>query len=266
MNPTDLGLVFAQLLTYREIHGNPPDRHLRDGEAQAAHILENASAEDLEALDGLLGSQGLALYIKDGMELGIPRKGGRPNILYVVTRKRGEALAPYLDKNWFLDQIRDGRRKGVTKSELVVWMARMWLTLQWFFYQKRDRLPSEVSRYREAVVSTEAFVEALVQGIEQMGNAGRPEGPDGLAYDHLWENKKLADGYATRFMKTMEDAGMIQGAGNPGEYRQKLVAAVDMAVIAQNELTHLMPAATEAGMASRTVELVTGEIRVEGDE
>lgn len=266
MNPTDLGLVFGQLLTYREIHGNPPDRHLRDGEAEAARILDDATHEDLEALDEFLASQGFALYIKDGMELGIPRKGGRPNTLYVITRKRGEGLAPYLDKGWFLDQIRDGRRRGVGKSELVVWMARMWLTLQWFFYQKKDRLPSEVSRYRDAVVSTDAFVQALEQGIEQMGNAGRPEGPEGIAYDYLWENKGLAEGYAMRFLKVMEEAGMIQGAGNPGEYRQTLVAAVDMAVIAQNELAYLMPADTDTRVESRTVELITGETRGEGEE
>lgn len=263
MTPTDLGLVFGQLFTYREIHGNPPDRHLRDGEAEAARILHNASQEDLLVLEEFMASQGFALYIRPGIDFGIPPKSGRPNIIYVITRKRGESLAPYLDKGWFVDQIRDGRRKGVNKSELVVWMARMWLVLQWFFYQKIDRLPSEVSRYREAMISTEMFVQALVQGIEQMGNAGRPEGAEGAAYDYLWENKKLADGYVTRFLKVMEDAGMIQGAGNPGEFRQTLVAAIDMEVIGQNALLHLMPAETETRIAGRTVELVMGEAQGE---
>lgn len=266
MTLTDLGLVFGLLFTYREIHGNPPDRHLRDGEAEAARILHNCNQEDLLELEEFLASQGFDLYIRPGIDFGIPPKSGRPNTIYVITRKRGEALAPYLDKGWFIDQIRDGRRKNASKSELVVWMTRMWLTLQWFFYQKKNRLPSEISRYREALVTTDLFIEVLEQGIEQLGNAGRPEGADGVAFDHLWEGKKVLDGYATRFLKVMEEAGLIQGAGNPGEYRQTLVAAVDMAVIAQNELAYLMPPESETGIGSRTVELIMGEARSEVED
>lgn len=259
MTPTDLGLVFSVLFTYREIHGNPPDRHLRDGEAEAARILHNCDQDDLRQLEDFLETQGFALYIRPGLDFGIPPKPGRPNTIYVITRKRGEPLAPYLDKNWFVDQIRDGRRRNATKSELVVWLSRMWLVLQWFFYQKIDRLPPEVSRYREALVSSDLFIETLQQGIEQLGNAGRPDGAEGAAWDHLWAGKKVLDGYARHFLKAMEDAGMIQNAGNPGEYRQTLVAAVDMAVIAQNELAYLMPAESAAAMDGRTVELIMGE-------
>ena len=263
MTPSDLGLIYGLLFTHREIHGNPPDRHLRDGEAEAARILHNCTPDGLQQLEEFLASQGFALYIRSGIDFGIPPKSGRPNTIYAITRKRGKALAPYLDTGWFVDQIRDRRRRAASKSELVVWMARMWLTLQWFFYQKIDRLPSEISRYRDGLVSMELFIEALQHGIEELGNAGRPEGAEGVAWDHLWEGKKVLDGYATRFLKVMEEAGMIQGAGNPGEYRQTLVAAVDMAVIAQNELAYLMPAENEARIGSRTVELIMGEARGE---
>lgn len=259
MNPSDLGLVYGLLFTYREVHGNPPDRHLRDGEAEAARILHNCDHADLLQLEEFLASQGFALYIRPGLDFGIPPKSNRPNTIYVITRKRGEPLAPYLDKGWFVDRIRDGRRRSATKSELVVWMSRMWLTLQWFFYQKIDRLPSEISRYREGLVTVDLFTSALELGIEQMGNAARPDGPEGVAYDHLWAGKKVLDGYAKHFLGAMEEAGMIQNAGNPGEYRQTLVAAVDMAVIAQNELAYLMPPESEAAMNGRTVDLIMGE-------
>lgn len=259
MTPTDLGLVYSLLFTHREIHGNPPDRHLRDGEAEAARILHNCDQEDLQQLEEFLTSQGFSLYIRSGLDFGIPPKANRPNTIYVITRKRGERLAPYLDKDWFIDCIRDGRRRSATKSELVVWLSRMWLTLQWFFYQKIDRLPSEVSRYREALVTLELFTETLEQGIEQMGNAGRPEGAEGVAYDHLWDAKKVLPNYANHFLDAMEEAGMIQNAGNLGEYRQTLVAAVDMAVIAQNELTYLMPTESLGAMNGRTVDLIMGE-------
>lgn len=259
MTPTELGLIYGLLFTYREVHGNPPDRHLRDGEAEAARILSNFDQRDLKDLEEFLESQGFALYIRQGLDFGIPQKAGRPNTIYVITRKRGEPLARYLDKDWFIERIRDGRRKNAPKAELVVWLSRMWLTLQWFFYQKQDRLPSEISRYRDALVTHSLFTAMLKEGIEELGNAGRPEGVEGVAWDHLWAGKEVRDNYARHFLGAMEEAGMIQGTGNPGEYRQTLVAAVDMEVIAQNELVYLMQPDDEADMGSRTVELIMGE-------
>lgn len=259
MTPTDLGLVYSLLFTHREIHGNPPDRHLRDGESEAARILSNCDQHDLNDLEEFLASQGFALYIRQGLDFGIPQKAGRPNTIYVITRKRGEPLARYLDKDWFIERIRDGRRKNAPKAELVVWLSRMWLTLQWFFYQKHDRLPSEISRYRDALVTLDLFTEALGQGVEHLANAGRPEGAEGVAWDHLWAGKKVVDGYARHFLNAMEEAGMVQGTGNPGEYRQTLVAAVDMEAIAQNELVYLMPPDDETAIGSRAVELIMGE-------
>lgn len=258
MTPTEMGMVFSLLLKYREIHGNPPDRAPRENELEAARILADCGHADLQALEEFLAVQGFTLYIRDGQEFGVPAKPGRHNRIYVMTRLRGEALAEYVDKNWALDQIRDGRRNA-SKAERVVWLARMWLTLQWFFYEYMDRLPSEVSRYREALVSEKLFIETLSKGIEQLGNAGRPEGPEGEAWTLLWENKGRLHAYATRFLRAMEEAGMIQDAGNPGEYRQTLVAAVDMAVVAEKELAYLLPADASTGMARRTLELIGGQ-------
>jgi hypothetical protein len=265
MTPTDLGLVFGMLLKHREIHGNPPDRPLRENELDAARILSNCSQGELHDLDEFLSSQGFSLHIRDAFDFGIPPKSGRPNKIYVLSRKRGESLAPYLDKGWFIEQMRDGRRRGAPKAELVVWLARMWLTLQWFFYQKIDRLPSEVSRYRDAVVTERLFIEVLSQGIEKMGNADRPSGVDGVAWEHLWESKKFRDAYAGRFLFVMCEAGMIQEAGTAGEYRQTLVAAVDMAVNAESELAYLMPP-DESAISSRTVELITGDAQIETED
>jgi hypothetical protein len=266
MTPTDLGLVFGLLLKHREIHGNPPDRPPRENELEVARILSDCSQSELRDLDEFLAAQGFTLYIRDGLEFGIPPKAGRNNRIYVVTRLRGETLAPYLDNDWTLDQIRDGRRRNASKAERVVWLARMWLTLQWFFYERIDRLPAEISRYREALVSEKLFVESLSKGIEQLGNMGRPEGMEGTAWDLLWGNKNSLHAYASRFLKVMEEAGMIQDAGNPGEYRQTLVAAVDMAVIAEHELSYLMPSDSSVTLERRSVELITGQSQTESED
>lgn len=265
MTPSDMGLVFSLLLKYRELHGNPPDRPLHDNELEAARILGECSQSELRDLDDFLAVQGFTLYIRDGFEFGIPPKSGRNNLIYVLTRKRGEDFAPFLDKGWALEQIRDGRRKNALKGERVVWLARMWLTLQWFFYERIDRLPSEISRYREALVSESLFETALSQGIEKLGNSGRPEGIKGVAWDLLWESKSSLSAYSIRFFKMMEDSGMIQGAGNKGEYRQTLLAAVNMAVVAEQELPYLMPADAATTIETRTVELVAGHTLMEAE-
>ena len=58
---------------------------------------------------------------------------------------------------------------------------------------------------------------------------------------------------------------MIQEAGTAGEYRQTLVAAVDMAVNAESELAYLMPP-DESAISSRTVELITGDAQIETED
>jgi hypothetical protein len=263
MTPSDMGLVFSLLLKHREIHGNPPDRPLHENELEAAAILADCSQGDLRDLEDFLGAQGFSLYIRDGFEFGIPPKAGRNNRIYVLTKRRGESLAPYLDNGWALEQIRDGRRKNASKVERVVWLSRMWLTLQWFFYERIDRLPSEISRYREALVSEKLFEDTLMQGIEKLGNVGRPEGMEGVAWDTLWEGKRSVPAYASRFLRMMEEAGMIQGAGNPGEYRQTIVAAVSMSAIAEQELAYLMPSDASTSIERKTVELITGHTHTE---
>jgi len=263
MTPSNMGLVFSLLLKHSEIHGNPPDRALNENEPEAANILADCSQTELRDLDEFLSTQGFSLYIRDGFEFGIPPKAGRNNRIYVLTKLRGESLAPYLDKGWALEHIRDGRRKNASKAERVVWMARMWLTLQWFFYERIDRLPSEISRYREALVSEALFQDTLSKGIETLGNTGRPEGIEGVMWDTLWESKSSLQGYASRFFKVMEDSGMIQNAGNPGEYRQTIVAAVNMAVIAEQELAYLMPSDAATNIERRTIDLVTGHTQTE---
>lgn len=261
MTPTELGIVYNQLFTHREIHGNPPDRYLRDGEPEAVQILQNCSSGDLQDLRDFLASQGFDLVIRDGIDLGIPPRPGRSNTLYVITKKRGEPLAAYIDKGWFIERILDRRRRNATKAELVVWLSRMWLTLQWFFYQKIDRLPSEVSRYREAIVSLEMLTSILEEGIEKMGNTGRPEGEEGIVFDHLWAGKSVLSGYSSKFIDAMKEAGMIQSAGNPGEYKQTLVAAIDMATVAEDEMTYLIPPKDVNELNGRTAEMILGSIK-----
>lgn len=266
MTPSEIGQVFSVLMKHREILGNPTDRNLRDGELEAAQILSRSSGIELEYFEEFLNSQGLSLYIRDAFEIGIPPKQGRPNFINVLIRKRNEELSPYISQGWFLEQMTDGR-SNASKTERAIWTTRLWLTLQWFFYQRIDRLPHDVSMYRDALFTEKLLLEMLLQGIERLGNEGRPEGEKGLVWDVIWNGKKNLESYVTRFIKVMLASKMIEEAGNPLEYRQTLLAAVEMSIIADNELTYLMPPETEPAVDTRTVEMLIGEtIKLENKE
>lgn len=258
MTTSDLGLIFGLLLRYREIHGNPPDRRLHDGELEASRILAHADSADLRDLDDFLESQGLALVIHDGFDLGIPPHPRRNNRIYVLTRRPDGELAPYLDADLVFNALNDGRR--LTRvTQRAVWVARLWLTLQWCFYERIDRLPAEVSRYRDALVSAELLAETLQQTMEGLANAGRPDGERGYIWDTLWEEREHWAQHARSFLRAMEQAGMVHPAGNEGEYRQTLAAAVELAALAERDLAYLAASSDPAAIEERTLDLVHGE-------
>ncbi|MGB4228480.1 MAG: hypothetical protein WBJ68_17920 [Candidatus Dechloromonas phosphoritropha] len=267
MNPTEIGIVFAYLLRWREISGNPPGRNLRDGEREVARILANCNSSALNDFEDFLNAQGFSLVDRDGVEFGIPPKAGTPNTIWVLTRKRGEDVAPYVDNRWYIEAMRDGRGgdREAKKHETIFWTARLWLTLQWFFYEKIDRLPSEVSRYSEAFVSKRLFVEELSSGIEKMGNSGRPEGEAGIVWDHFWKDKGKISTWAARFLNVMEQSGMIEATGNKDEWRQTVLAAMEMADNSSHEVSYLLP--PKESLASReTAALLLGETVADQDE
>lgn len=243
MNYTEMGMVFAYLLRWREVSGNPPSRNLRDGEKEVARALSNCSSMDLRDFEDFLNAQGFSLVERDGIEFGIPPKPGTPNTIWVLTRKRGEDLAPYIDSRWYIDAMHDGRtgEKEARKHEIVFWTSRLWLILQWFFYEKIDRLPSEVSRYREALVSRRLFIEEVAAGIEKMGNSGRPEGTAGVVWDFFWKDKSKISTWASRFLNVMEQTGMIIRSGNKDEWHQSVLAAIEMTDNASHEISYLLP-------------------------
>lgn len=260
MNPTEMGLLFAYLLRWREIAGNPPGRKLRDGEREAARTLSNCNSSALNDFEEFLNAQGFSLIERGGIDFGIPPKPGTPNVIWVLTRKRGEEVASYVDNRWYIDTMRDGRGgdREAKKHETIFWTARLWLTLQWFFYEKIDRLPSEVSRYREALVSRRLFVEELSSGIEKMGNAGRPDGQAGLIWDHFWKDRSKISTWALRFLNVMEQAGMMEPSGNKEEWHQSVLAAIEMADNASHEIAYLLPPKTPLA-SLETAALLLGE-------
>ncbi|WP_198424536.1 hypothetical protein [Geomonas silvestris] len=215
--------------------------------------------------EDFLNAQGLSLRTIDGVNLGIPPRPQMTNQFHILIRKRGEPLAPYFDSLWFIDAMKDLRRvkKGAdsqltNRVETIFWFTRLWLYLQWSFYEKISRHPAQISRYGDAMVLTSRFIEVVTEGVEKMGNAGRPVGEAGVMWDVLWKDRSNIKTWVVRFLKVMEQAGMIQETSVKGEYRQTLPAAVDMAVIADHELAYLMPPDREEDVETRSMMLITG--------
>lgn len=257
MLPHEQGLAFAVLLHHRVITDNPQGRGLRRNESEATRILSNCSEAARHDFDEFMASQGLAVKTYDGINFGIIPNPKCTNQIHVLHRRRGEKLAPYFDQGWFIEAMKDQRSKA-TRPELVVWFTRLWLTLQYFFYNKISRHPQQVSQYDRALVFTERFIEVVRQEIEALGHAGRPEGEAGVMWDALWNDSVKVETLVNRFIRVMLQAGVIEETGVKGEYRQTLSAAVDMAVIADYELAYLMPPDDLEDIESRSYMLISG--------
>lgn len=270
MTPHQQGFVFSTLLHYRSVSDVPLGRILRRDEADVTRILANCGRNDLQDFEDFLNAQGLHLHIMDCLDLGIAPRPGNANKIFVLTRQRGERLALYFDNRWFIDAMKDRRRertgekskkserRDYNKTEIVFWFTRMWLTLQWFFYEKISRHPSQISRFRDALVLSSLFTDVLEEGIEKMGNAGRPEGEAGIMYDVYWKDRSKIRTWVNRFLQVMAQAGIIEETAVKDEYQQTLAAAVDMALIADRELACLMPPDNKDDVTSRSIMLITG--------
>lgn len=252
----DQGLAFSMLLHYRMITDNPRGRNLRKNEAEAARTVSDLSECERKDFDDFMASQGLAVKTFNGINFGIVPNPKCTNQLHVLHRCRGEKLAPYFDQGWFVEGMKDQRSKG-GKAEIVIWFARLWLTLQYFFYNKISRHPKQISQYDKALVFNERFIEVVKQGIEEMG-ARRPEGEAGVMWDVLWDDSVKIETWVAKFMRVMLKAGVIEETGVKGEYRQTLPAAVDMAMNADYELSYLMPPDDAEDIGDRSYMLITG--------
>lgn len=249
MTPADHGFVSAMLLTHREIATQPVGRSAHSDEARAARILADCGPAAMRAFDEYLGGQGFALRILDGLvDLALPIQGGRKALFYVLGRRFGEALPPFIDRSGFLSAFRDRRRESTTQESVIqnkavslFWCARLWLTLQYFFYDRIDRPPGNLYMWRDALVREDDFIAQVKDELELMGNQGRPEGEAGLLWDAYWEARGSVPFLVRKFLKLMAHYRMLHPGEDDGVWRQSLVAAVDMATIAEDSLHYLIP-------------------------
>lgn len=265
MTPADHGFVYAMLLTHREISTHPVGRSAHGDEARAARILADCGPAAMRAFDEYLGGQGFSLRILDGLiDLGLPIQGGRKVLHYVLGRRFGEALPPFIDRSGFLSAFRDRRRESTAEDSVIqnkatslFWCARLWLTLQYFFYDRIDRPPGNLYMWRDAMVREEDFISQVKEELELMGNQGRPPGEAGVLWDTYWESRGSVPSLVRKFLKLMAQYRMLHVGEEDGVWRQSLVAAVDMATIAEGSLHYLIPN-TDMDRTERTLAILKG--------
>lgn len=266
MSPADQGFVYSILLKHRELSTRPLGRSAFPDEIRAARILSGCSQLALDDFDDFLSGQGLGLRVLEGVaDLGVPDQSGRPIMYYILCRRFGEESPTFVDSKAFLTDFRDRRRERfnsgdaveLNKASSVFWSARLWLTLQYFFYDRIDRPAGNLYNWRNALVKESDFIDQLKADIETMGNAGRPEGEAGLLWDDYWQKRDSISQIARRFLKLMKQYRMIESTDQDGIWRQTLVAATDMATIAERSLRYLMPA-DQADLMPRTQSLING--------
>ncbi|MBL8439027.1 MAG: hypothetical protein JNM61_12575 [Zoogloeaceae bacterium] len=240
---------------------------MRRDEAKVARILADCSPAQLDDFDEFLSGQGLKLRVLDGLaDLSIPPTAGRPSTFYVLARRFGEDAAPFIDTRAFLNAFRDRRHeKGVPaeerndrrKAPALFWAARFWLTLQFYFYDRIDRPVGNLYAWRDALVRESDFIELIKEGVETLGNQGRPEGESGILWDTYWNERNTIPTRTIQFLNHLKEFGMIEETDEDRVYRQSLVAAVDMETIAEHSLRYLMPAESDA-MMRQTRALLSG--------
>lgn len=266
MAPADQGFVFSMLLRYRELSTRPQGRTAFVDEVRAARILSECSSLAMADFDEFLSGQGLALRALDGItDLGIPDQNGRPIWYYILSRRFGEEPPAFVDTKAFLTDFRDRRSErqsgkeaiDMNKASSVFWTARLWLTLQYFFYDRIERPTGNLYKWRDALVKESDFIDQLKSDIEAMGNAGRSEGEAGILWDDYWQKRESVPAIARRFLKLMKQYRMIESTDQEDVWRQTLVAAVDMSSIAEGSLRYLMPAVGQ-DLIVRTQSLING--------
>ncbi len=266
MSPAEQGFVFSMLLKHRELSTRPIGRSAYSDEIRAARILFDCRQSVFDDFDEFLSGQGLGLRVLDGIaDLGVPDQHGRAIVYYILCRRFGEESPSYLDATAFFSDFRDRRRERnaddevveLNKNSSVFWVARLWLTLQYFFYDRIDRPVGNLYNWRNALVKEADFITQLRTDVETMGNTGRPEGEAALLWDDYWQKRASIAQIARRFLKLMKQYRMIEQTDQEGIWRQSLVAAVDMSSIADQSLRYLMPAVGQAFL-TRAQSLING--------
>lgn len=245
MTPTEMGLVYNQLVSQRTIYsGKISNRRRSKEEAEAAEILDKTRGDHAD-LDDFLETQGLVLVKVDPFAIGLGMQGS----IYVALRNPAVVAPAHLTPNDVLQELIDERRRSENKDSAAIWASFLLLTLFYFLYTREGRSIESVSEFKDSAVDQEEFIEEIRKRIEKMRNEGsaadEKEGRAAFVYSTLTDIKDAnLEARARSFfnamvkLKVLEPTEHSVKAGGGAVFRQSLWSAIDTA---ENFSRHLGP-------------------------
>lgn len=269
MTPTEIGLVFNQLVNLRTIYsGKIPNRRRSKEEIEVAEILDKTRGDHSD-LDDFLGTQGLVLHKIDPFAIGLGMEG----CIYVAVRNPAVAAPAHLTPNDVLQELIDERRRSENKDAAAVWASFLLLTLFYFLYTLEGRSIESVSEFKNSAVDQEEFIEEVRKRIEKMRNEGVGDEGDGrksFVYSTLTDIKDInLEARARSFFNAMIKLKVLELTEfnvrkNGGSvYRQSLWSAVDTA---ENFFRHIGPIQANGLISGGKIDAVLTTALSEQDE
>lgn len=244
MTPSEIGLIFNQLVSQRAIYsGKIPGRRRSKAEIEVAEILEKSRGDHAE-LDDFLETQGLLLKKIDAFAVGLGNLGN----IYIALRNPALAAPAHLAPTDVLQELIDDRRRSESKDAAAVWASFLLLTLFYFLYTMEGRSIEAISGFLDSAVDQEEFIEEVRTRIENMRTAGIGEDGDerkrfahetltGIKDSHL-ESRARSFFLNMIRLKVLEPTEYSVKNADTVVYRQSLWSAVDTA---SNFARHLGP-------------------------
>jgi hypothetical protein len=247
MNNNELGRVQSYLLRHRYIETKSIKRNISREENEAATLLRDADAPMRNLLSEIFDGQGLLLQQFSYTEVpGIPIGA----TVFALLRKPDSA-PPFFGMEKLLTRMRRGSIK--TDTEAKIWFVQIWFVHLDLIYTSKNRAPSEMLKYVDAIFTRDVLVEAVRTFVNDHVCKLDPAGiSNDAVYKTLMDTKegtiKLA---VIGFLELLTEAGLLSTTDDE-IYRQTLLSAAEMKNNYDRQLAPLMPT-SEVIQASRTL-------------
>lgn len=241
MTPYEHGQVMAFLLKYRRLETFSTRKKSKADERALALLLRDSAPEDRAELAGALRGMGFDLVEFTSLSTQGIQPGGH---VFVLIRRFDDS-GDLLGERWIEDRM---ALRNNSVAERRIWFTQFWFVLFDLLYTRRDRTPSEVSRYVETTFTKPDLSQAMREYINELvRKLGHDAVKDDAVYSCLIsESGTLVDQYAERFLSLMADGALLDRLGED-KYRQSLVSAAEMRSNYLQGLEPLMQALMKAG-------------------
>ena len=241
MTPSEHGQVMAFLLKHRRLETFSTRKKSKVDERALGLLLRDSAPEDRAELAGVLRGMGFDLVEFTSLSTqGIP-PGGH---VFVLVRRFDDS-GDLLGERWIEDRM---ALRNNSVAERRIWFTQFWFVLFDLLYTRRDRTPTEVSRYVETTFTKPDLSQSMREYINELV---RKLGHDALKDDTVYsclisESGTLVEQYAERFLSLMTDGALLDRLGED-KYRQSLVSAAEMRSNYLQGLEPLMQSLMKAG-------------------